>query len=172
MALLLERHPRYAEIVDDVHRARSAKRRLRDAALARSSVSPTGPTHGVLHVLQRHGGGGGTARQARMLVAAARGRVTGNYISTSRWATIGGSRSTAPDGTMRVFDFRRQPDESWPAFLGAIAATFGIGIVHLHGHCALPRGIDRRARESRTCRTGYTAHDLDCRVPDDHAVRA
>jgi hypothetical protein len=140
MALLLERHPRYAEIVD-AFIARDPLRPLRDAALAQHRVL-TGPTHGVLHVLQSHGGGGGTARQVRLLAAAAPPRYR-QYIGTAvgdDWRI----EEPLPDGTVRVFDFRRQPDESWPAFLGRIAATFRI--VMPAQRCAMPRRIDRRAR--------------------------
>ncbi len=160
MALLLERHPRYAEIVD-AFIARDPLRPLRDAALAQHRVL-TGPTHGVLHVLQSHGGGGGTARHARTLVAAAPPRYR-QYIATAvgdDWRI----EEPLPDGAMRVFDFRRQPAESWPAFLGGIAATFRIGIVHLHSIAQCREGLIA-ALEGLDLPYGYTAHDLAFACP-------
>jgi len=83
-------------------------------------VHPDGPT-GVLHVTQGHGGGGGTGRHVRTLVAAAGERYR-HYIATAAgddWRI----EEPLSDGAMRVFEFRRQSEESWPAFVGAIASN-------------------------------------------------
>src|SRR5206468_2302331 len=123
-----ERHPDYAKIVE-AYIARDPLRPLRGAALARLRVLAN-PARGILHVTQSHGGGGGTGRQVRALIAAAGERYR-HYIATA----VGDDwRIEEPlgDGSFRAFDFRRRADEPWPAFVGAIAATFGIGIVHLH----------------------------------------
>ena len=70
LALLLERHPALREDRRGVHRRAIRCGRLRDAALAQLRVQAS-PARGVLHVTQSHGGGGGTGRHVRTLVAAA-----------------------------------------------------------------------------------------------------
>ncbi len=160
LALLLERHPRYAKIVE-AYIAGDPLRPLRDAALAQLRVQAT-PARGVLHVTQSHGGGGGTGRHVRTLVAAAGERYR-HYIATAvgdEWRI----EEPLPDGAMRVFDFRRQPEESWPAFVGAIAATFGIGLIHLHSIAQCRDGVIA-AVEALELPYGYTVHDLSFACP-------
>ncbi|HET7032461.1 MAG TPA: glycosyltransferase [Casimicrobiaceae bacterium] len=160
LALLLDRHPEYAKIVEG-YIALDPLRPLRDAALTRLRSS-TNPARGVLHVTQSHGGGGGTGRQVRALVAAA-GEHYRHYIATA----VGDDwRIEEPlgDGTIRVFDFRRRPDEPWPAFVGAIAATFGIGIVHLHSIAQSREGVIA-ALEALDLPYGYTVHDFSFACP-------
>src|SRR5262249_30769700 len=68
------------------------------------------------------------------------------------------------DDTVRAFDFRRQPDESWPAFVAAIAATFGVGVIHLHSIAQCREGVIA-ALESVDLPYGYTVHDFSFACP-------
>jgi GT2 family glycosyltransferase/glycosyltransferase involved in cell wall biosynthesis len=157
-ALLLERHPRYAEIVRQFITG-DPLRPLRDAALAQQRAS-TGARHGVLHVLQSLGGG--TERQVRALVGASRARCR-HYVATAAgddWRI----EEDLDDGAVRAFDFRRLPDESWPAFLGGIAATFRIDLVHLHNISGCRDGIID-ALGGLGVPYGYTVHDLHFACP-------
>jgi GT2 family glycosyltransferase/glycosyltransferase involved in cell wall biosynthesis len=160
LTLLLDRHPNYAKIVER-YIALDPLRPLRDAALARLRVLEH-PVRGILHVTQGHGGGGGTRRQVRALVAAAGERYR-HYVATA----VGDDwRIEEPlaDGTLRAFDFRRRADEPWPAFVGAIAATFGIGIVHLHSIAQCREGVIA-ALEVLDIPRGYTVHDFSFACP-------
>jgi len=69
-----------------------------------------------------------------------------------------------PDGTARVYELRRQPDESWPAFLDAIVATFGIGLVHVHSIAQCRDGVIA-ALEALDVPYGYTVHDFSFACP-------
>ncbi len=160
LALLLERHPHYAKIVEEFI-VRDPIRPLRDAALAQLRMRAN-HARGVLHVTQSHGGGGGTGRQVRSLVAAAGERYR-HYIATAvgdEWRI----EEPLADGTVRAFEFRRRPDEPWPAFLAAIAATFRIDLIHLHSIAQCRDGIIA-ALEALDLRYGYTVHDFSFACP-------
>ena len=160
LALLLEHHPHYAKMVEEFI-GRDPIRPLRDAALAQLRVRAN-PARGILHVTQSHGGGGGTGRQVRTLIAAAGERYR-HYIAIAvgdDWRI----EEPLPDGAVRLFDFRRQPDEPWPAFVGAIAATFGIGLIHLHSIAQCRDGVIE-SLEALDVRYGYTVHDFSFACP-------
>ena len=160
LAVLLDRHPHYAKMVE-AFIVRDPPRPLREAALARLRVLAN-PARGVLHVTQSHGGGGGTGRQVRALVAAAGERYR-HYIATAvgdEWRI----EEPLADGAVRTFDFQRQSDEPWPAFVGAIAATFGIGLVHLHSIAQCRDGVIA-ALEALDVPYGYTVHDFSFACP-------
>src|SRR4029450_9730507 len=72
---LLERHPRYAQIVHDYISA-DPLRPLRELASTQYRVL-TGPSDGILHVL--HGHGGGTEYHVRALIASS-ARVFRHYL--------------------------------------------------------------------------------------------
>jgi len=134
-ALLLERHPRYAEIVRE-YIASDPLRPLRAAALAQYRAA-TGPVHGVLHILRTVGGG--AERHLRALIGASRTRYR-HYVALAQgehWRI----EEALPDDAVIAFDFRRLPDEPWPRFLGGIAATFRIDLVHLHDISGCREGV-------------------------------
>ncbi len=117
----------------------------------------------MLHVLQSRDGG--TARQVRALIGASRARYR-HYVAIAvgdDWRI-----EEALDGdAVLAFDFRRLPDESWPAFLGGIAATFRIDLVHLHNISRCRDGlIDALAGLDLPLRLHGARPRF--RVPDDH----
>ena len=158
LPLLLERHPRYLEIVREFI-ARDPLRPLRDAALSQYRVM-TGPARGVLHVI--HGHGGGTEHHVRALIDASRERYR-HYVAVAageHWEL----EEHLDDGALRTFKFQRLIDESWEAFLGGIAATFGIDLVHLHNLSRCRDGIITALANSNLP-YGYTVHDLGFACP-------
>jgi GT2 family glycosyltransferase/glycosyltransferase involved in cell wall biosynthesis len=160
LALLLDRHPNYAKLVQDFI-GRDPLRPLRDAALTHLRVLAN-PGRGVLHVTQSHGGGGGTGRHVRALVDAAGERYR-HYVAIAvddHWRI----EEPLPDGAARGYDFLRQPGESWPAFVGAITATFGIGIFHLHSIAQCREGA-MEALTALDLPFGYTVHDFSFACP-------
>ncbi|MEO8303880.1 MAG: glycosyltransferase [Betaproteobacteria bacterium] len=157
-ALLCARHPHYLDLVRD-YIARDPVRPLRDAALTQHRIL-TGPARGVLHVLQTHGGG--TERQVRALINESRLRYR-HYLAIAvgdAWRI----EETHDDGAGRNYEFRRAPDEPWPVFVGGIAATFGIDLVHLHNISQCREGVIT-ALEGLVLPYGYTVHDLDFACP-------
>lgn len=157
-ALLLARHPHYLELVRE-YIARDPLRPLRNAAQTQHRIL-TGPTRGVLHVLQTDVGG--TERQVRALVRASRSRYR-HYLAI---ATGDAWKIEEPDDDEdgRTYEFERTEDDSWPAFVGGIAATFGIDLVHLHNISQCREGVIA-ALEVLDLPFGYTVHDLDFACP-------
>jgi GT2 family glycosyltransferase/glycosyltransferase involved in cell wall biosynthesis len=158
MALLLERHPRYLDVVRD-YIAADPLRPLRDAALARLRLA-TGPARGVLHVI--HGHGGGTEHHARALIEGSRGRYRHHLAIAvgDAWQW----EEHLDDRTVRTYDFRRGNAESWPEFLGGLAATFGIDVIHLHNISMCRDGM-LEALAALGLPYGYTVHDLNFACP-------
>ena len=157
MALLLERHPGYLDLVRD-YIAADPLRPLRELADSELRVA-TGPQPGVLHVV--HGHGGGTEYHVRALIAASSG-VFRHYLLIAvgnEWQL-----EEHAEGATRSFDFSRLPGESWRDLLGGIAARFGIGLVHLHNISGCRDGM-LSALQELALPYGYTVHDLNFACP-------
>jgi GT2 family glycosyltransferase/glycosyltransferase involved in cell wall biosynthesis len=155
-ATLLERHPGYLALVRD-YVAADPLAPLRDAA---SLALDAGADAGVLHIL--HHQGGGTETHARALVAATRGRLR-HAIAVAvgdRWRI----EAHRADGSTIVFDLQRLPDEPWSDFVGALCATLGIGLVHVHNVSACREGL-LTALASLDVPFGYTVHDVNVACP-------
>ncbi len=158
MALLLERHPHYLDMVRS-YIAADPLRPLRDAAAMRLAVN-TEPGRGVLHVIHDHGGG--TETHVRALIAGSRDRWR-HYLAIAvgdRWQV----EEHRADADVVTFDLERGMQESWEAFVGGICASFGIGLVHLHNISACREGI-LLALEKLPVPYGYTVHDLNFACP-------
>jgi GT2 family glycosyltransferase/glycosyltransferase involved in cell wall biosynthesis len=156
-ALLLERHPRYAEIVRD-YIAADPLRPLRELALTQYRVL-TGPPNAILHVL--HGHGGGTEYHVRALIAASASAFR-HYLLIA----VGDDWRLEEHvgGEITGYDFRRASDESWQAFLGGLAARFGIDLIHLHNISGC-REAALTALAALRIPYGYTVHDLNFACP-------
>ena len=121
MRILLERHPRYLEIVHDFIEA-DPLRSLRELAAAHYRIL-TERLPGVLHVV--HGHGGGTEYHVRALTLASR-EAFRHYLLIAvgdQWQL-----EEHDDGAMRSYNFSRLPEESYQAFLAGICARFSIDL--------------------------------------------
>jgi GT2 family glycosyltransferase/glycosyltransferase involved in cell wall biosynthesis len=157
MALLLERHPTYLDLVHG-YIAADPLRSLREFALSLERARD-GPKHAVLHVL--HGHGGGTEYHVRAL-AAASSEAFRHYLLIAlgdswRFEEYAG-------GELVAYDFRREPAERWPDYLGGIAARFGIDLIHLHNISGCREQL-LSALIELGIPYGYTVHDLNFACP-------
>ncbi|MEP7328121.1 MAG: glycosyltransferase [Betaproteobacteria bacterium] len=158
MALLLERHPHYLDMVQ-AYIAADPLRPLREAAALRLAVA-TSPDRGVLHVIHHHGGG--TETHVRALIEASRDRWR-HYLAIAvgdYWQV----EEHRPDGRIVTFEFLRTSSEPWRDFLGGICASFGIALLHLHNISACRDGI-LMALDDPPVPFGYTVHDLNFACP-------
>ena len=158
MALLLERHPHYLDMVH-AYIAADPVRPLREAAAMHLAVAQA-PGRGVLHVIHYHGGG--TETHARALIAGSRDRWR-HYLAIAvddRWQV----EEHRADGAIVTFEFTRGPQERWREFLGGICATFGVTLLHLHNISACRAGI-LTALADFPIPFGYTVHDLNFACP-------
>jgi GT2 family glycosyltransferase/glycosyltransferase involved in cell wall biosynthesis len=157
MALLLERHPGYLDLVR-AYIGADPLRPLREFADSELRVA-TGPQPGVLHVV--HGHGGGTEYHVRALIAAS-SEAFRHYLLIA----VGNDWQLEDhaDGAIRTFDFSRLPGESWRDFLGGIATRFGIGVAHLHNISGCRDGM-LAALGDLALPYGYTVHDLNFACP-------
>jgi glycosyltransferase involved in cell wall biosynthesis len=156
-ALLLERHPRYLELVH-AYIAADPLRPLRDLALTQYRVL-TGPREGILHVL--HGHGGGTEYHVRALIAASSSAFR-HYLLMAvgdDWRLEEHVR-----GEITGYDFRRAQSESWRDFVGGLAARFGIDLIHLHNISGCREAV-LSALAALSIPYGYTVHDLNFACP-------
>jgi glycosyltransferase involved in cell wall biosynthesis len=157
MALLLERHPRYLELVRG-YIAADPVRPLRELALSQQRILD-GPRHGILHLL--HGHGGGTEYHVRALIAASASAFR-HYLLIAvgeDWRL-----EEYADGEVIGYDFRRATGETWREFLGGIAARFGIDLIHLHNISGCREGL-LSALAELPIPYGYTVHDLNFACP-------
>jgi GT2 family glycosyltransferase/glycosyltransferase involved in cell wall biosynthesis len=156
-ALLLERHPRYLELVHD-YIAADPLRPLRELARSQYRVL-TGVRHGILHVL--HGHGGGTEYHVRALIAAS-STAFRHYLLIAvddDWRL-----EEHVDGEVTGYDFRRVAEEGWRDFLGGLVARFGVDLIHLH-NISSARGAMLTALAALQIPYGYTVHDLNFACP-------
>jgi GT2 family glycosyltransferase/glycosyltransferase involved in cell wall biosynthesis len=164
MALLLERHPGYLDLVRDFI-ARDPLASLREAArTAHDRLHGPGPA--VLHVLH---GGGGTEAYVRSLIAASGHcvRHVVAFVRGDRWR-VDEHRS---DGSVMPCEFGRRPEEPHGAFLRMLAAAFGIGVVHAHNLSGDPDGLVEALTASGVP-YGVTIHDLQMACPTITLQRA
>lgn len=157
MRILLERHPRYLEIVHDFIEA-DPLRSLRELAAAHYRIL-TERLPGVLHVV--HGHGGGTEYHVRALTLASR-EAFRHYLLIAvgdQWQL-----EEHDDGAMRSYNFSRLPEESYQAFLAGICARFSIDLVHLHNLSGCRDGLIA-ALTDLEIPYGYTVHDLNFACP-------
>jgi GT2 family glycosyltransferase/glycosyltransferase involved in cell wall biosynthesis len=155
--LLLERHPRYLDLVHD-YIAADPLRPLRELARSQYRVL-TGVRHGILHVL--HGRGGGTEYHVRALIAAS-STAFRHYLLIAvddDWRL-----EEHVDGEVTGYDFRRATEEGWRDFLGGLVARFGVDLIHLH-NISSARGAMLTALAALQIPYGYTVHDLNFACP-------
>lgn len=157
MALLLERHPTYLDLVHG-YIAADPLRPLRELTLSLERAAE-GPTDAILHVL--HGHGGGTEYHVRAL-AAASSEAFRHYLLIAvgeDWRL-----EEYADGELVAYDFRREPGERWSEYLGAIAARFRIDLIHLHNISGCREEL-QAALVELGIPFGYTVHDLNYACP-------
>lgn len=156
-ALLLERHPDYLDRVRDFI-GRDPLRPLREAALT-AYDRRHGPQTTILHVLH---GGGGTEAYVRTLIAesAGRARHVVAFVRGDTWR-IEEHRS---DATTLICEFARKPDEPHADFLRAVAAVYGVRVVHAHNLSGDPDGLTD-ALLGAGIPYGATIHDLQMACP-------
>ena len=162
MALLLERHPHYLDMVRDVHRRRSAAAAARGRARCARGRRGAGARRAARHPRPRRRHRDARARADRG-IARALARTTSPSRSATRWQV----EEHRADGTVRHVRLRaRARDEPLARRSSAASArSFGIALIHLHNISALPRRHPDRA--GRSCRVpyGYTVHDLNFACP-------
>ena len=154
---LVARHPHYTNMVQR-YIAADPLRAIRQAAESRLDASA--PLRGVLHVIHHHGGG--TETHVRELIAASRERWR-HYLAVAvgdRWQIEAHRR----DGSIITFAFTREPGERWRDFVGGVAATFGVTLIHLHNISACREGL-LEALDGGDLPFGYTLHDLNFACP-------
>jgi GT2 family glycosyltransferase/glycosyltransferase involved in cell wall biosynthesis len=157
MGLLLERHPRYLDIVRD-YIAADPLRPLREFAFSLRRLEE-GPQDGILHLLHDHGGG--TEYHVRALIGAS-SHAFRHYLLIAvgeNWRL-----EEYASGELVAYDFRRAPDEAWHDYLGGIVARFRIGLVHLHNISGCREGL-LAALLDLGVPYGYTVHDLNFACP-------
>jgi len=164
MAILLERHPQYLEIVG-AYIAADPLRPLRELALAHYRML-TCPLPGLLHVIHDHGGG--AEYHARALVAAS-SSVFRHFLLIA----IGDEWQLEEHvgGEFRSYDFQRLPGEEWGEFLSGLCARFGIELIHLHVISGCRDGLISALAET-DIPYGYTVHDLNFACPTINFLNA
>jgi GT2 family glycosyltransferase/glycosyltransferase involved in cell wall biosynthesis len=163
MGVLLERHPHYMDMVR-AFIAADPLRAIRELALIRMDIDAA-PDRGVLHIVHHHGGG--TESHVRALVQGSRDREGGDrwrhYIAIAvedKWQIEVHGRG----GTVRSLDLVRDASESWTSFVGGIAASLGIALIHVHNISGCRQGI-LEALAELSLPVGYTIHDLNSACP-------
>ena len=157
MAILLQRHPEYLELVG-AYVAADPLRPLRELALSHYRML-TDPLPGLLHVI--HGHGGGTEYHVRALIAASSSAFH-HYLLIAigdEWQL----EEHAP-GAIRNYDFQRLPGERWGELLSGLCARFGIDMIHLHNISGCRDGLIGALAETELP-YGYTVHDLNFACP-------
>ena len=157
MAILLERHPQYLDLVG-TYIAADPLRPLRELAMAhyRRVIDPL---PGLLHVI--HGHGGGTEYHVRALIAASSSAFH-HYLLIAigdEWQL-----EEHAEGEIRSYDFHRLPGERWGDLLSGLCARFGIEMIHLHNISGCRDGWMSALAETELP-YGYTVHDLNFACP-------
>ena len=156
-ALLLERHPRYLDLVRDFL-AKDPIRALREAARTAWDRLHSG-SPAVLHVIH---GGGGTEAHVRGLIGASTGDVRHALavVKGDTWR-IEEHRS---DGSTMLCQFARRDNEPLEDFLRMLCAVYGAVLIHLHNISgSRARILDALPRTGIPY--GYTVHDLNFACP-------
>jgi len=157
MAILLEHHPRYLDLVKS-YIAADPLRPMRELALSHYTTL-IDPLPGLLHVI--HGHGGGTEYHVRALIAA-----SSSAFHHFLLIAIGDEWQLEEhrEGEIRSYDFQRLPGERWGEFLSGLCARFGIAIIHLHNISGCRDGLISALAEAELP-YGYTVHDLNFACP-------
>jgi GT2 family glycosyltransferase/glycosyltransferase involved in cell wall biosynthesis len=157
LAVLLERHPGYSDLVRD-YIAADPLRPLRELALSHYRIV-TERLPGVLHVI--HGHGGGTEYHVRSLAAA-------SHDAFRHYLLIAAGHSCTLEehgnGPVRSYAFQHVAGEAWSAFLGGLCSRFEIDLVHLHNISGGRDGLTN-ALVDTGIPYGYTVHDLSFACP-------
>ncbi len=156
MAILLEHHPDYLDIVG-AYIAADPLRPLRELALTHYRRL-TNPLPGLLHVI--HGHGGGTEYHVRALIASS--SAFHHYLLIAigdEWQL-----EEHAEGEIRSYDFQRLTGEGWGEFLSGLCARFGIELIHLHNISGCRDGLISALAETELP-YGYTVHDLNFACP-------
>jgi glycosyltransferase involved in cell wall biosynthesis len=157
------RHPYFDRVVG-AFVAADPLRPLRDAALSRMLAA--GSSVGVLHVSHDHGGG--VEKHVRALINATSGRWR-HCVATAagdRWQVD----EYAGANRWRRFEFIRGEHESWRDFIGGIAASFCVALIHLH-HASRSRDGIVAVLPSLGLPYGMTIHDLWLACPTIRLTR-
>ena len=157
MAILLERHPQYGELVHAYITA-DPLCPLRELALAHQRIL-TDSLPGLLHVI--HGHGGGTEYHVRALIAAS-STAFRHYLLIAvgdEWQI-----EEQVEGEIRSYDFQRLPGEQWGELLSGLCARFGVELIHLHNISGCRDGLISALAEAGLP-YGYTVHDLNFACP-------
>ncbi|TMG92241.1 MAG: glycosyltransferase [Betaproteobacteria bacterium] len=157
MAILLEHHPDYLDLVG-AYIAADPLRPLRELALThyRRLINPL---PGLLHVI--HGHGGGTEYHVRALIASSSSAFH-HYLLIAigdEWQL-----EEHAEGEIRSYDFQRLIHERWGEFLSELCARFGIELIHLHNISGCRDGLISALAETELP-YGYTVHDLNFACP-------
>jgi O-antigen biosynthesis protein len=157
MAILLERHPDYLDLVR-AYIAADPLRPLRELALTHYRRL-TNPLPGLLHVI--HGHGGGTEYHVRALIAA-------SSLSFHHYLLIAigdeWQLEEQAEGGIRSYDFKRLTHERWGELLSGLCARFGIELIHVHNISGCRDGLISALAET-DLPYGYTVHDLNFACP-------
>jgi len=160
MAALLDRHPYYMDMVREFIAA-DPLRAIRDLAQMRMAIDAA-PSRGVLHIVHHHGGG--TESHVRALIAGSKASLRWrHYIAIAvedRWQI----EAHDTNASVRSFELVRDESESWPSFVGGIAASLGITLIHAHNISGCRNGI-LTALAELPIPVGYTIHDLNFACP-------
>ncbi|TMH14091.1 MAG: glycosyltransferase, partial [Betaproteobacteria bacterium] len=157
MAILLEHHPDYLDLVG-AYIAADPLRPLRELALTHYRRL-TNPLPGLLHVI--HGHGGGTEYHVRALIASSSSAFH-HYLLIAigdEWQL-----EEHAEGEIRSYDFQRLIHERWGEFLSGLCARFGIELIHLHNISGCRDGLISALAETELP-YGYTVHDLNFACP-------
>ena len=163
-ARLALRHPYLADVVGAFVTI-DPLRPLREAALSRMLVA--GPAPGVLHVIHDHGGGVETHVRALTEALSDGWRHCVATAAGDLWQVD----EYPGDGARRRFEFVRRDGESWHDFIGAIAASFRISLIHIHHLLHARKGVVA-ALQSLGLPWGITIHDLWLACPTVTLSRA
>jgi len=163
-ALLLERHPRYLDLVRDFL-AKDPIRALREAARTAYDRLHAG-SPAVLHVIH---GGGGTEAHVRGLIEASRGDVRHAlaFVKGDTWRI----EEHRKDGSTMLCQFARREDEALEDFLHMLCAVYGAALIHLH-NISGSRARIQDALPRAGIPYGYTVHDLNFACPTITLQRA
>jgi GT2 family glycosyltransferase/glycosyltransferase involved in cell wall biosynthesis len=161
MATLLDRHPHYMDMVREFIAA-DPLRAIRELALMRMDIDAA-PARGVLHIVHHHGGG--TESHVRALVEGSRGmqphwRHCIAIAVEDRWQI----EVYGAGAKVREFELVRDEAESWASFVGGIAASLGVTLIHVHNISGCRNGI-LEALSQVGIPVGYTIHDLNSACP-------
>ena len=162
-AVLRERFPHYEAMVADFV-SRDPLRPIRNAAQTHLRAG-TSAVPGLLHITHVHGGG--TEHHVRSLIDASRDRYR-HYLAIAT-GTTWQIEEHLETGELRSFSLARAPGESLRDFLRALAATFRIGIIHLHNISGCREGLAEALRALKIP-YGYTVHDFDFACPTNTLI--